>query len=192
MARINRVQKAAQPHTCERGCTIAKGDPYTWAKPGFRGRKRLRCAQHPFRESDLATGLNAEPLAAREEFEDTVNGLEEGDYEGLREAVETFQSALDDYVAAREEGLDAWENGNSMLEDLRDQAQQARDDFEPDVEEFDEEEPDRDDFEGDGEDPDDDGSDEYEQEVIEWEGRKSDHWETAVNDALDAASGLDL
>lgn len=189
MARVHRVQRSNKEHTCGvGGHVIPKGEPYLWAKPGFRTRTpKVRCVNHPFRESDLATGMNQEPLAAREEFIDALDGLEEFDYDGLREAVETFQSALDDYVSVREEALDAWENGNSTLEEYRDNAQQARDDFEPDVDEFSDEEPEGSEFEDD-----DDGHDEFEAAHDAWESERQDHWENAVEEARSAAEGLDL
>lgn len=206
MARVHKVQKSAKEHTCGKGHVIPKGEPYQWAKPGFRTRRPLiRCMRHPFRDSDLATGLNQEPLAAREELEDTLDGLEKGDYDSLREAVESFQSALDDYVAAREEGLEAWENGNSALEELRDNAQAARDDFEPDVDEFSDEEPEEfsepepqeEDFETE-EDYEEahgrwtDAQAEQEQEWSDWDQSRDQHWEDAVEGVREAAMGLDL
>ncbi|QOP64796.1 hypothetical protein SEA_DELAGARZA_37 [Microbacterium phage DelaGarza] len=189
MARVHRVQRSNKEHTCGvGGHVIPKGEPYLWAKPGFRTRTpKVRCVNHPFRESDLATGMNQEPLAAREEFIDALDSLEEFDYDGLREAVETFQSALDDYVSVREEALDAWENGNSTLEEYRDNAQQARGDFEPDVDEFSDEEPEGSEFEDD-----DDGHDEFEAAHDAWESERQDHWDNAVEEARSAAEGLDL
>jgi hypothetical protein len=205
MARVTRVNKSNIEHVCEVGRhTIPKGDAYLWAKPGFRGRKRFRCPEHPFKESDLATGMNAEPLAAREEFISTAEGLEPFDYDGLREAVETFQGALDDYVSVREEALDAWENGNSTLEELRDAAQEARDSFEPDVDEFTDDEPEDVDEPDDEPDEDEDPeaheewtrlNDAYQEYVTErdaWEDERDEHWENAVSEAIDAAQSVEL
>lgn len=206
MARVTRVQRAAKPHTCGKGHPIEKGEPYLWAKPGFRGRKMYRCLKHPFRESDLATGLNQAPLAAREEFDDALDGLEAHDYDGLSEAVETFRSALEDYVAEREQGLDAWENGNSTLEELRDQAQECLDSFDFEPEEFDQEEPSSETADPEPQAEDFEQEEDYvaardeweqnqadaEQEWSDWDAERDQHWEDQVEAAREAAQGLDL
>lgn len=206
MARVTRVQKSAAEHTCGRGHVIPKGQPYMWAKPGFRASKKYRCMEHPFKPSDLATGLNATPMAAQEDALEALSALEHGDYEGLEAIVDEFRQALEDYVQEREQGLEVWENGNSMLEDLRDQAQDTLDSFDVTVEPFDEEEPDEaasreepaeEDFES-QEDFDaahEEWTTEDEEATAEherWEQDGSDHWEQQVSDVEDAIGSAEL
>lgn len=181
MARVHRVTRSNKEHTCGLGHVIPKGDPYLWAKPGFRTRTpKVRCIHHPFRPSDLATGANQEPLAAQEAFTDALDALEPHDYDGLEEARSEFESALEEYVNVRQEGLDAWENGNATMEDLLYTAQSALDEFSSfTVDEFDEEEPDTE-----------DGEESPEWEA--WDSARDEHWETVLDDARSAAESIEL
>lgn len=206
MARVTRVSRSNVEHTCEVGRhLIPKGDGYQWAKPGFRGRKRFRCLQHGFKPSDLATGLNATPMASQEEALEALATLDHADYDGLEAIVDTFRQALEDYVAEREQGLEAWENGNSTLEDLRDQAQETLDSFDVEVEAFEEEEPEE--FDGTEPDPadfeteEDYGAafDQYinekesaEAEHDQWEWDSADHWGQQVSAVEDAIGSAEL
>lgn len=190
MARVNRVTKSREVHTCEVGQhEIPKGSPYLWAKPGFRvRRKRIRCTEHPFRPSDLATGLNQEPMAAQESFDDTLGTLEQFDYEGLNQAVAEFRDALEEYRDLRQEALDAWENGNATLEEYLDTAEEALSNLE-DLDEFEDldDEPQREDYE-EGE----DGDDEFDTAVDEYEQERVDHWDECVNEASEASAAVSL
>lgn len=169
MARVHRVTRSNKEHTCGLGHVIPKGDPYLWAKPGFRTRTpKARCIHHPFRPSDLATGANQEPLAAQEAFTDALDALEPHDYDGLEEARSEFESALEEYVNVRQEGLDAWENGNATMEDLLDTAQSALDEFSS--------------FTVDEESP----------EWLAWDESRDSHWEDQIEEARSAAEGLEL
>lgn len=184
MARITRVAKSRKEHTCGKGGhVIPKGSPYMHATPGFRGRTLYRCFEHPFRGSDLATGLNADALRAQEDFDDTIGSLEEYDYEGLNGAISEFREALEEYVSIREEGLSAWENGNSTLEELRDDAQAALDEIEGLEEHEDLEEPERSQF---------DSDEEFEQAKDDWETERQEHWENAISEAETASSNVSL
>lgn len=127
MARVHRVGKSRKEYTCSHGeHTIPVGSPYLWAKPGFRRRTPIiRCVAHPFRASDLTTGVRAEALVAIEAFEDAVDGIDT--FDALESAWTDLQSELENFVQTRQDALDAWENGNSQLEDLLYQAEAARD-----------------------------------------------------------------
>lgn len=134
MARVHKVTRSAKEHQCGRGHVIPKGEPYTWAKPGFRTRRPLiRCKAHPFRPSELVSGLASEPMAAQEAFEDALASIDSESTSALEEiqsALEDFRSEVEDYVSQRQEALDAWENGNSTLEELLEVAQAALDELE--------------------------------------------------------------
>lgn len=128
MARVHTTKANGQAEReCGRcGHEIQKGETYYWAKPGFRTRQPVvRCAKHPFRESELTTGVRSEALAAREAFEDAIDGVDS--FEALDSVRTDLESALDDYVSTRQEALDAWPNGNSQLEEFVYQAEAARD-----------------------------------------------------------------
>lgn len=128
MARVHTTKANGQAERkCGRcGHVIEKGESYFWAKPGFRTRRPVvRCSKHPFRQSELTTGVRSEALAAVEAFEDAIDSVDSFD---LLDSVRTdLESALDDYVFTREEALGAWPNGNIQLEEYRDQAESARD-----------------------------------------------------------------
>lgn len=130
MARVTRVPKSVKAHVCGRGGhEIPAGDPYQWAKPGFRTRTPLvRCMAHPFRPSELTTSMASEPMAAVEEFDDALDSIDATDENALDElttAVEQLQGACRDYADARQSALDAWENGNSQLEEYAETAETA-------------------------------------------------------------------
>lgn len=139
MARIHRVAKSAKEHICSfNGHTIPKGEPYTWAKPGFRTRRALcRCIDHPFRESDLIQGQRQAIVRAREAALDAIANAT--DVAEVQSAMEDFASEAEDYLSVRQEALDAWENGNSQLEEYVDQAETILDEVNSwDADEFDE------------------------------------------------------
>lgn len=197
MARVHTVKRSNKSHVCAvGGHEIPKGDPYLWAKPGFRTRTPLvRCMNHPFRPSDLATGLNAEPMRAQEDFDATIASLEEHDYEGLNAAVSEFRDALEAYRDVRQEALDAWENGNSQFEEWAEEAEGFVSTFESldEASEYEEEEPtepSRDDF--DTEDAYDEAVTEYETAHADWEEARAQHWEDAVSAADDASGEVAL
>jgi len=210
MARVHRVQRSNKEHTCGHSPThvIPKGDPYLWAKPGFRTRTpKVRCVEHPFRPSELATGLNAEPMAAQEDFNATLGTLEAHDYDGLTAAVDEFREALEAYRDARQEALDAWENGNSQFEEWLEEAEEALSALENlEVEEWDEEEPlnettepepDAADFE---EESDYDAAverwqeaqDDAESEWDDWNSRRDQHWDDQISEASEASASVSL
>jgi len=210
MARVHRVQRSNKEHTCGHSPThvIPKGDPYLWAKPGFRTRTpKVRCVEHPFRPSELATGLNAEPMAAQEDFDATLGTLERHDYDGLAAAVDEFRDALESYRDARQEALDAWENGNSQFEEWLEEAEEALSALEDlEVEEWDEEEPssetadpepDAADFETE-EDYNEaverwqESQDEAESEWDDWDARRDQHWDDQIDAASEASASVSL
>lgn len=128
MARVHTTKANGQAQRkCGRcGHEVQKGETYYWAKPGFRTRTPVvRCSSHPFRESELTTGVRSEALAAREEFEDAID--EVYSFDALDSVRTDLELALDDYVSIRQEALDAWPNGNSQLEEFVYQAEAARD-----------------------------------------------------------------
>ena len=180
MARVNKITRSNKEHTCGHVPThvIPKGDPYLWAKPGFRTRTpKIRCVDHPFRPSELATGLNAEPMAAQEEFDDTLGTLYRGDYDGLEAAVDAFREALEAYRDARQEALDAWENGNSQFEQYVEEAEEALGYLEDlTIDPFEEEEP----------------EDADSEEWAEWDAQTEDHWDEQITNAEDASASVSL
>ena len=128
MARVHTTKANGQAQRkCGRcGHEVQKGETYYWAKPGFRTRRPVvRCSRHPFRESELTTGVRSEALAAKEAWEDALDGIDT--FEALDSAHQDLSSALEDYVSTRQEALDAWPNGNSQLEEFVYQAEAARD-----------------------------------------------------------------
>jgi hypothetical protein len=187
MARVYTKTTSRVEHVCGRtGHIIPKGEGYYAAAPGFRGREIFRCFKHPFRPSELVSGLRSQPLAALEALEDSIPSLEEGDYDGLTDLLEEFASEVRSYAEERQTALDAWENGNSQLEELYDTAENAANEAEEiqnDVAEFDDEEPQADEYED---------ADEFEQAHEEWEQAKADHWTETVDNALSAAQSIEF
>lgn len=196
MARIHRVAKSAKVHICGNGGhEIPKGEPYTWAKPGFRtSTPRIRCGLHPFKPSELTTSMASEPMAAQEAFNEALSSLDETAPEVLDEltaALEEFQSAVREYADLRRQSADAWENGNSQLEELADTAERAADELEDhEVEEWGGDTEARDNEPG--EEPDDPESDAY----AKWEEATADHeeavadWAGHVTAQIEAASEI--
>lgn len=187
MARVYTKATSRKEHICGRtGHVIPKGEGYYSAAPGYRGREIFRCFAHPFRQSELVTGLRSQPLAALEALEDTIPGIEEGNYDDLINALDEFASEVRSYAEERQTALDAWENGNSQLEELYETAESAADEAEGiqnDVAEFDDEEPTRDEYED---------EDEFELAHDEWEQAKADHWTETVDNALSAAQSIEF
>lgn len=194
MARVHRVQKSNKPHTCQKGHEIAKGEPYTWAKPGYRRRTPIiRCLAHPFRPSELTTSARSAPLAALEALEDAVQGMDPtdaGTLDELTTAVEEFAGAIREYADEREQALEAWEHGNSQLEELRDQAEAAAEEAEQiEVESWDESEPDPSEYEDEDGNPD---EGELENAVDEYQERLTEHVQEQMDNVLDAAQGIEF
>jgi hypothetical protein len=128
MARVSYIKKSRVERRCHAGHVIPVGSAYTFAAPGYHGREIYACSAHPFRPSNLTTGIRAEGLAAVESFEDAVDAIDESAedaLENLTSAWEDLGSALEDYVATRQEGLDAWEYGNEQLQEFLDTAENA-------------------------------------------------------------------
>ena len=185
MARAHYVKNSRKPHQCKGGHEIPAGEGYYWAAPGFRTSKhgkKFACSAHPFRESELTSGLRSEPLAARVALNVALDAVT--DIEGIEGAWQDFVSELESYQSQRQEALDAWENGNSQLEDLVYTADAAVDEatsWEP--EEFSEDEPERDDY---------DSDEEYDEAVAEWESNRDEHFNEQVEAARDLADGLEF
>jgi len=141
MARVHHLSTSNVEHTCRRGHVIPKGQPYSWAAPGFRARKRFACAEHPFRSSELTTSKVGEAIAAGEALTDALDAIDTTDagaIDAIREAVESFAGEIRQYADERREAADTWENGNSQLEEYADTAESAADEIEShDVEEWD-------------------------------------------------------
>jgi methyl-accepting chemotaxis protein len=201
MARVHKVEKSAKSHQCGRGHEIPKGEPYLWAKPGFRTRTpSIRCVRHPFRASELTTSLRSGPLAAQEAFDDALSEIDQTAAEALDEltsALEEFQNEVRDYADQRRESADAWEYGNEQLEELADLAEQAADELEGfEVEEWDGDEDAR--VTDPGDEPDDtesteyteweDASEAHEEAVQSW----ADHVEEQFNEASEISAGLEF
>ena len=148
MARISRIKKSRVERRCHAGHVIPVGSAYSFAAPGYHGREIYACGAHPFRPSNLTTGLRAEAEAAREAFTDTLEGIDHEDtgaLEQLESALEEFKSEIGSYRDQRQEALDAWENGNSQLEELLETAEAAADELEGhEVDEWDGDESERD------------------------------------------------
>lgn len=142
MAKVSTVQKSRTPRTCGRtGHVIPPGSLVYSASPGYRGRTIYRCAEHPFRPSELTTSMAAQPLAALEQLQDTLNVLEAETHDALDQLTsswEEFTSEVRDYAEQRRTAAEAWEYGNSQLEELADTAETAADEAEQhEVEEWD-------------------------------------------------------
>lgn len=185
MARIHRVQKSNKVHQCSKGHEIPKGEPYTWAKPGFRRRTPLiRCIQHPFRPSELMTGAASAPTAAVEAFDDAcLQGFE--DMDALEAAWDELRDAVQEYADERQQALDAWEHGNSQLEEYLETANAALQEIEGHTfESFDEGEPELVNF--------DDDQAEYEAAFQEWEDARDAHVEEQVDEAQSVAGSLEF
>lgn len=189
MARVKKVENSRKPHVCGRGGhEIPKGDPYLTASPGYRGRPKYRCVQHPFRPSELTTGAASEPLSAVESFEDAAaQGFDS--IEDLQQAWDELKSAVEEYQQMREQALEAWENGNSQLEELLDTAQTALDEVEGhQIEEWTgDDEPQRGDY------PDDeDGLSEWEEAHAVWEQEYGEHVLEQTDEALSVVGGVEF
>lgn len=189
MARVHRVTRSNKEHTCGRGGhVIPKGEPYSWAKPGFRRRTPLiRCAQHPFRPSELTTSAASEPMAAVEASEDAAAAGFDS-IEDLTTAWDELGEALEEYASQREEALEAWEHGNSQLEEYAETARAAQEEHEGHtIEDYSGED------EPDAEDPDTWGEhDDYESAFDAWEEAVREHVSEQTDEALSVAGGLTL
>lgn len=188
MARVFRVATSRVAHHCHKGHEIPVGQGYAWAAPGYHARKKFACKDHPFRQSDLTSGLRSDALYAAEAFEDALDQIDTASSEALDElttAKEEFQSAIEQYVSQREVALDAWENGNEQLQELLDTAESALDEIQSwEPEDWDGEEELRD--------ADDHDEDEELQGRIE---EARDSWVDHVEEQLDGArelTGLDF
>lgn len=148
MARVQRIKKSRVERRCHAGHAIPVGSAYSFAAPGYHGREIYACSAHPFRPSNLTTGLRAEALAAIESFEDAANEIDHDDHEALEQletAFEEFKGEIESFRDQRQESLDAWEYGNSQLEELLDAAESAVSDLDGhQIEEWDGEESERD------------------------------------------------
>lgn len=173
MARVHTITNSRTVRRCHQGHDIPVGSRYTWAAPGFRASKKYACGEHPFRPSQLTTGLVSEALAAAERFEEAIDHIDHDSPDALgdlKAAVEDFASELEGYVSQREDALDAWENGNSQLEELYETAQAAYDEvegWEPE------------DWDGDGDARDNEDHEDHEEAVGSWADHVSDQVESA-------------
>lgn len=176
MARAHWVASSRKPHRCHQGHDIPVGEGYYWAAPGFRTSrygKKFACKRHPFRQSQLTSGLRSEALAAAEAFEDALDSIDTNDataLDDLRSAVEEFAGEIQGYADQRQEALDAWENGNSQLEDLLNLATDA-------LYEIENWEPDE--WDGDEEARDDEQHDDHADAIESWSIHVSDQIEAA-------------
>lgn len=178
MARAHYMKTSRVAHHCGGGGhEIPASEPYYWAAPGFRSRKIYRCTTHPFRGSELTSGLRSEALAAIENFEDSM-ALDVTSVDEIREAWEDLVSALAEYRDQRQEALDAWEYGNSQLEEYLDTAEAAA----SEVESWEPE-----DFYDDLPEEDDDS-----EEAEEVRAAHRQHIEDQINEAMAVAGSLDL
>ncbi|QBI98162.1 hypothetical protein SEA_FIREMAN_80 [Microbacterium phage Fireman] len=177
MARVKRVDNSRKPHVCGRGGhEIPKGDSYLTASPGYRGRPKYRCLNHPFRPSELTTSAASEPMAAVESFEDAASaGFDT--HEDLESAWDELRSAVEEYQQMREAALEAWEHGNSQLEEYVETANAAMEEVDGHtIESFDTEEPSVDD----------------EEEWEEWEQSRIDHLSEQTDEAVSVAGSLEF
>lgn len=195
MARVKRVDNSRKEHVCGRGGhPIPKGDPYLTASPGYRGRPKYRCVNHPFRPSELTTSARSAPLSAIEAFEDAAAAGFDS-IEDLQSAWDELGEALEEFAQEREQALEAWEHGNSQLEELQEQAQAAFEEWEGhSIEEFNDTEP-----EEPGDEPnaetDPTAHEKWEAEVEEreeWEQALEDHIQEQTDEALSVAGSLDV
>jgi len=144
-ARVKHVKRAQKEYTCGK-CrnTIAKSDPYRWAKPGFRSKTKLVRCMTPacvFRPSELDTSKMSDAYAAIEGAEDDLGGCEtiedakgvfEACAEGLRGVAGEYQEASDQWADGQ--GHEEWQERADMLEE----AAQTLDDW---ADQYDEDEP---------------------------------------------------
>ncbi len=187
MARVKKVDNSRKPHTCGRGGhEIPKGDSYLTASPGYRGRPKYRCLQHPFRPSELTTSAASEPMSAVEAFEDSANaGFDTHD--DLEAAWEELRSAVEEYQQMREAALEAWEYGNSQLEEYVETANAAMDEVEGfTVESFDEPEPEEDDPSTWSD------EDEFDGAHQGWQERRDEHLSEQTDEAMSVAGSLEF
>lgn len=92
---------------------IAKGETYTYAMPGFRSSwksRKIRCAKHPFRRSELTNSLRADAYAALEAAEDDLNGLDPRQVESTSELEDILQTAADSIQEVADAYSEAAEN----------------------------------------------------------------------------------
>lgn len=92
MARITRVKKCrkAQKPCGKCGDALPKGSAYIHWSPGFRGRKRARCAKtecHPRPSEMTANDRLSRLYAAQENIEDALSGWDREDKESIEEAL---------------------------------------------------------------------------------------------------------
>lgn len=98
LARVNYVEKSRKDNVCGNCRTaLPKGSAYRWFTVGFRSNyKRVRCMSSACspKQSELESSLLSEVYAAMESAEETINGTEPGDYDGIRDAFNEVNEAI--------------------------------------------------------------------------------------------------
>lgn len=120
MATLERVKSARSERTCEKcKATIAKGEPYTWFKVGFRSKhKRVRCSrpQCQPKESELISSpFLSQAARIREDLQEAIDAFSQngGSPEDLKSAVEDAAGSF------RELGEEAQGSFDNMPEGLQ-------------------------------------------------------------------------
>lgn len=179
-------------HVCE-SChlEIEVGTSYKWIAPKsgpYGGRKRYRHATCPSWRPSEVTSSNIKSIVygAQESFSDTLGVLEEGDLDGLVDAVHTFGSDIREAAEAARESAQNIEDGfghptyqSEELTERADALESVADEAESwDGTEFEDEEPTEDDF-TDEENP----VEALAEAIEEWETARSDWWSDQVSEA---------
>jgi hypothetical protein len=133
VARAKIIGKAQKDQgKCGRcGVELPKGSGYLWWTVGFRSNyKYKRCLKpecYP-RPSERESSKFVTVLSAQENFEDTIDGLE--DKEDIEAAVQEVGAAVREIAEEYREAADAWEHGNYELEEKADHYEGQADELE--------------------------------------------------------------
>lgn len=126
---------------------ILPGEVYFYSMPGFRSSwksRKIRCAKHPFRPSELSTSLKSDALAAIESAQDELAALDAHSFEGnsASEVQEILDQVIEAIGGVRDAYDEAAENfgGGGPNGEARDEMEGAADELgSVNLDEFDEE-----------------------------------------------------
>ena len=128
--KIYHVAKGRKERTCQRGCTIAVGEPSKNITPRY-GPAKYYCSKHGPRPSEMSGGKMSEILAAQEALEDAVTAFENLEEDGcdLASAVEAAAEEGERIAEEYEESADNIEqyfSSSDTADECRERADNIR------------------------------------------------------------------
>lgn len=120
--RVNIVQKASVRvaaknfHCGQCGKLIEPGMSYKWAKGRYTARK-IRCAEHNFRRSDLTDAIWGEAQSAVEAVEDAIAAAKgPGDWESVNDAFEALKESAEEVRSQYEQAAEPFQGQGENAE----------------------------------------------------------------------------